>query len=114
MQSGDYPHRIVIEQPTETRTASGAQSFAWATLASRWARFLPKGGREFLAAQQAVTEMEWLIECPGFLAVTTKMRVVFDSRYMEILSVWSPDGKSPLKASMIFLACKEGPHRAGV
>lgn len=113
MQAGDYPHRIVIEQPTESRSASGAQSFTWATFTSRWARFVPKGSREYIAAQAAVTELEWLIECPGFSAITTKMRVNFSSRFMDILAAWSPDGKAPANASTIFLACKEGPVKAG-
>lgn len=114
MQAGNYPHRIVIEQPTETQSASGAQSFTWATFVSRWARFIPKGSREFVAAQASMTETEWLVECPGYAAVTTKMRINFSSRYMDILGVWSPDGKAPANAAVLHIACKEGPVRAGV
>lgn len=110
--AGAYEHRVTIETPTESRTATGGQSFTWATFGQRWGRSVPKSAREFMAAQQAFTEMQWLWEIRGYLAVTTKMRLVFDGRYFNILGVQSPDGKSPDKAAVLQLICKEGPVKA--
>lgn len=112
MQAGQYPHRVTIETPTESRTATGGQSFTWATFAQRWGRMVPKSAREFMAAQQAFTEMQWMWEIRGRLALTTKMRIVFDGRYFNILGVQSPDGKSPANADILQVICQEGPVKA--
>lgn len=111
---GEFKHRVVIETPTETRSAGGSQEFSWSTFASRWGRVVPKGAREYLNAQAANAEMDWLWEIKGRAAITTKMRLVFDSRYFSILGVQSPDGKSPANADILHLICREGPVRAGV
>lgn len=113
MQAGNYPHRIVIEQPTESRTSLGGQSLTWSTFVSRWARFVPKSAKEYVVASQAGNAIDWIIECAGFAAVTNKMRVSFDSRYFDIESVYGVDGKSPDKAAVIRLQVREGPNKAG-
>lgn len=112
MQAGHYQHRVTIETPTESRTATGGQSFTWSTFASRWGRMVPKNAREFTAAQQAFAEMQWMWEIRGHLALTTKMRLVFDGRYFNILGIQSPDGKSPAKADLLQVICQEGPVKA--
>lgn len=112
MQPGHYRHRITIESASESRTTLGGQSLTWSTFASRWARIIPSGGREYMVAAQAGTRLEAVFECSGYAAVTTGMRVVFDSRYFSIVGVRGLDGKSPSKAAWIQIECVEGPHKA--
>lgn len=110
--AGDFRHRVTIETPTESRTATGGQSFTWSTFVQRSGKLVPKNSREFMAAQAAFSEMGWLWEIKGRAAITTRMRLVFDGRYFNILGVQSPDGKSPARAEILQLICQEGPVRA--
>lgn len=112
MQAGDYPLRIDIEQPTETRTTLGGQSLSWSTFVSRWARFIPRSAREYVTAAQAGNSIDWIIECPGYAAITNSMRVSFDSRYFDIHAVYGTDGKSAANAAVIRLEVREGPTKA--
>jgi SPP1 family predicted phage head-tail adaptor len=87
IDAGSLTHRITIEQATETRSASGAVTRTWAELATVWAHPLYRGGREFMAAAQARADLAciWIIRAG--VAVTTKMRVKYDARYFDIVSV---------------------------
>ncbi len=75
MRAGRLNTRITIEQPSESRSATGAVVTTWSTLATVWAEVVPLRGREFYAAQavQAETDVKYRIRWRD--DVTPKMRI---------------------------------------
>lgn len=54
---GTLDRRLTLLAPLLTRTASGAAIASWVDSGAVWARKLPQGGREFIAAQGRHSEL---------------------------------------------------------
>lgn len=83
-------NNITIQTPTETRDAYGDPVKTWATYAVRAAEILPVSGREYFTAQQVYSEQVTRFKLRHdntTKAITTKMRIFYDSRYFNIISV---------------------------
>lgn len=88
LNAGDLDRRIVIETPTAAVSDRGAPSDSFATLATVWAKYRPKYGREALvgggaeisADADAVFTIRWRSD------VGVLERVQFDGRVWDILS----------------------------
>lgn len=95
MQTGRLRERITIQQESITRDSSGEQLIAWTTVATVWARVTPGASSErFLAsAGQRVAEVTHTIHLRYRAGITPKMRVSWENRILEIISVVDPDGK---------------------
>lgn len=97
MQAGKLRQRITIEQATETRDAFGATLQSWGTLATVWAEVLPKvggTGEEFVTdAASERTSQGYTINLRYRSDVTTKMRVNWQGKLLDIESVADPDGR---------------------
>lgn len=91
MRAGRLRHRVAIQSSVETND-HGSVTQAWTTQATRWADIRPASGREREVANQQNQETTHIVEMrtPG-IAVTSKMRLVYDSRTFEIESVRNPD-----------------------
>lgn len=74
-EAGKLRTMVVIEQPTETRTAGGALTVTWSTLASVWAGIFPRSGRERYTAGKVTAEGDTSIFIRYRADVTAKMRV---------------------------------------
>ena len=108
MRAGDLIHRITIQQPVESQTATGAITSTWATFTQRSAMIATEGGREFVSARARHGDLTHLIRMRGYCAVTSKMRISFaDGRVMEILAAYAPDGRACVNAAEVWLACRE-------
>lgn len=112
IEAGNLDHRFFVDTAAEATDAAGQLVSDWdnATTVRRWGRFAPKGSREFALAQQQYSNVQWLVEIRGRLAVTPRMRLRTNetpSRILEILAAWSPDGKSPATAEIVHVACRE-------
>lgn len=84
---GDLHNRIEIQKPIETQDTNGALLQNWTTHAMAWARIDPYGGGEKWgdAALQTTNLFKvWIRYCAG---VTTKMRVSFNGRILDIKNV---------------------------
>lgn len=72
---GDYDHRVIIEQPTESQNAIGETTATWSTFSNWWASKTHLGGGESETNGQryATATYEWK---GNFISgVTTKMRL---------------------------------------
>lgn len=87
MQLGKLRHKIVIQQPTETRNISGYPSVAWSTYKTVWASIMPMQGRETTIADQTGGDITHEVHLHYESGYTPKMRVKWGSRYFEIRSV---------------------------
>ena len=85
--AGKRRHKITIQTPTETRSASGSVVQTWGTYCIRWAAVKTIGGREALLARQVFGQRTIKFVIPYDTTgdgITTKMRITWDSRTFDI------------------------------
>lgn len=91
LRSGPLSQRIRIETPTGAQNNTGESVDTWSTLCHCWASVTPLVGREaFRMAQVApqVTHMVRMRYQEGINStLNPKMRIVLNSRYLNIESV---------------------------
>ena len=83
-------NKITIQTPTETRDSYGDPVKSWATYAVRSASITPVNGNEVFVAQQVYSEQvsRFRLRYDSVTKdITTKMRILYDSRYFNIISV---------------------------
>ena len=56
MRAGRLRHRLLLQQPTRTQSATGAITTTWATTATVWGAVEPLRGQEWFDAQQMSQE----------------------------------------------------------
>jgi SPP1 family predicted phage head-tail adaptor len=93
MKSGKLRHRIIIEQATLGRSATGEVTKTWATFATLWSERRDGKSREFLAAQAVQSEVHTLFVTRYFAGVTNLMRVNFEGVLYDIHAVTDPDDR---------------------
>lgn len=105
MQTGRLRERLTIQQQSVTRDASGEQLIAWTEVATVWGQVSPGASNErFLAsAGQRVAEVTHTARIRYRSGITPKMRILWETRVLEIISVVDPDGR--LRTTI--LLCKE-------
>ena len=84
-----YNDSIVIQQTTESRGSAGGVEDTWATYKTVWAEIEDASGNENFSADMTVYEdsKSFKIHTHGAPAVTTKMRISYDSRFFLITSI---------------------------
>jgi SPP1 family predicted phage head-tail adaptor len=103
MRAGLLRHQITIQTSTVSRDSSGSTIDTWATYAVVMAAYEPQSGSESFKEdqEQATQTVKYRIR---FLAgITPKMRVLFDSRVFDILSVIDVGGRN----KQLHLVCSE-------
>ena len=103
LNPGAMTLRVIIQQPSPTKDASGAPDKTWSTFAPVWAKREDLPGREVWQAMQVTAKVPvryciWYLE-----GLTTAMRLVDGDRTFDIKSVADPDG---LRREMTLL-CEE-------
>ncbi|WP_416430859.1 phage head closure protein [Piscirickettsia salmonis] len=78
----------------------------WQDITTVWARVSPSAGRELFSAQQFYHEISQTVTLRYRSDVTPLLCLVFDGRYLEILSVLNPDERN----RELILACREWVH----
>jgi SPP1 family predicted phage head-tail adaptor len=78
--------QVVIENYTETRTASGDVSRTWATLSTRFAKVEYKTGGEKNEANQiqGYNVVEFTIRYCSTISATEQMRVKYNNQYFDV------------------------------
>ena len=77
MRAGLLNHVVTIQRPVETQSDSGHPKVIWPNLATGVvASILPLRGKEFFAAQQFNSEIEFKISMRYRNDVTAKMRIM--------------------------------------
>ena len=80
-------HRIQIEQAAEASDGTGDPVRTWSLVATLWASVNALTGREAFNAKQVLAEVTHRVTIRYRTGLTPKMRVKFDGRYFDILSV---------------------------
>lgn len=105
MNVGKMRHRIVIESPTVTQTASGTSVESWATHATVWAGIVEFGGQENIVAEQVEARLQRKVKIRHLSTVTTEMRVN-DADKSRILNIIAIEGDET-DAEYMWLHCVE-------
>lgn len=102
---GKRRHRIRIEVRSTAQDTSGEQLTTWTLVGERFAELLEMPGRELWSGREKSARVPTIFELryPQDFEVAPNMRVVFDSKVFEIVSVTNPDG---VKVKML-LSCEQ-------
>jgi len=87
MRGGQLRHLVTVQQPADTVGSMGGTSETWSTYFTFRAAVRYVGGGERAGAQQIISENKVLFKIRHSTeadAITTKMRVSFDSRVFDI------------------------------
>lgn len=103
MRAGALRHSVIIQTSTPSQSGTGEVTESWGTFATVKASISPSSGREFFASEQLNAEMSHKVKIRYLSGVTTKMRVLFGSRVLDILSIVNIDEKN----HEMILMCKE-------
>ena len=89
MRAGRLDQVFDVEQPVKARTGSGAITTTWTSFASAvWGGFSDQLlGAEKFAAEGFNTQAEYQVEIRPLAGLTTQMRINYNGRYLDILSI---------------------------
>lgn len=87
MKAGQLRHRVTLETETKTQSSSGALTSTWATLDKVWAQIEPMSSRELMEASQRGTNETHKVTLRYRDDLTTKERVKFGTRVLNIGSL---------------------------
>lgn len=87
MRAGDLDQRVTVERFTSTEDELGQPIETWAPLFTCWAAVEPLTGREYLAAQAAVSEVTARIRMRFRPWMTAEDRVIHNGTTYGIESV---------------------------
>lgn len=90
---GKLRHRITIEEATETRDDYGAPEPTWETFAEVWASVESLSGREYFVARSSNSEVTHRVTIRYLSGLSPIMRIVYDSRVFEIVSILDRPGR---------------------
>lgn len=91
VRAGDFNRRVTIQSRSTTKDSFGEAQQTWSTVITCWARIEPLSGRELVLAQAINAEVTHLVEIFYRPTVTAAMRVVYQGRVFNIVSVIDPD-----------------------
>lgn len=96
MRAGSLRHALTVQQPTETRDATGDVIETWADYCARRAAYEVMGGKEAMAAGlQEQAELRYRVTLrrdPVTAAIVPKMRALLDGRVLDIEQAFDPNG----------------------
>lgn len=87
MKAGDLDQRVTVERFTSTQDELGQPIESWAPLFTCWAAVEPLTGREYLAAQAAVSEVTARIRMRFRPWMTAQDRVIHNGTIYGIESL---------------------------
>jgi SPP1 family predicted phage head-tail adaptor len=87
MNSARMDRRITFQEVTETQSATGFSTKAWADYVTVWAQVTYKSGKEYFEADKVNAEVVKLFRVRHRSDLTNKMRIVYESRNYDILSI---------------------------
>jgi SPP1 family predicted phage head-tail adaptor len=83
-----YIHSIAVQQQVQAQDANtGAITITWTAVRTAPAEVLTGPGRETVAGAAKWSETDLRINCPWFPGLTSAMRVVWDGKPYDILSI---------------------------
>lgn len=94
MRAGRLRFKVKIEKTTQTFGSPGVTTDVWSTFATVWADIQPATGKEFFSSAELQSEVTHQIRIRQLDGVTTKMRIVYNSRIFKIESVLNRDERN--------------------
>ena len=91
MRSGLLRHRVIVQEPQETRDQSGGTVSTFVEFAAVSAEISPLAGREALLAQQVNALISHRVVIRFLAGLTTKMQLLFGERVLRIHAVRNID-----------------------
>lgn len=91
MDPGRLDRRISIEQPVNDQLATGEPVITWVKIADVWAELMPQSGGEAFTTGQRTSQQQVQFRIRKRDGIEPTMRVVWRSKYYEILDVGEPD-----------------------
>jgi SPP1 family predicted phage head-tail adaptor len=88
---GDMRQRVTIQRETQARDAHGGVTRTWSDVGTRWASVQNGTGREFVRAKSVSPEMTHLVKMRYYNGLTTKDRLTFKGRTLNIESIADRD-----------------------
>jgi SPP1 family predicted phage head-tail adaptor len=106
IRAGALRHQIALQAKTRTSDGQGGHTFAWATIATVWARVVPSQlSGDSAEADQTVSRRAYEITIRRRAGVTSALRVLRGSQVLEITAVL-PSDDTP---DALTLECREVP-----
>ena len=87
MKVGKMRYRIKLQIPTDETDMYANPKDEWTDFKEVWADMVPVSGREYFAAEQAMSETQFKIYIRYLDGVTQKMRILHGNVAYEILTV---------------------------
>lgn len=103
MKIGKLRHRAILQRKEITQDELKQQTETWVDFAYIWAAIQPLAGREYFSARQENAEVTTRITIRYLKDVKPDMRVMFNEKVYEILSVINQDERN----ISLVLMCKE-------
>ena len=103
INAGELDKRITIQMQSITRATDGAETITYTDLATVWAAYLNKSGREFYSAQKINSEVTALFKIRWRTGLSNKFRIKYGAAYFNILHI---DDTKQREGEMLLL-CKE-------
>lgn len=103
MEIGRLRQRITLQKQVNVRNSYGSVVTEWQNMTTVWAEIKPISGREYFASQQVQSEVTTQITLRYLADIEPTMRVKFNERHFEIISVINPQERN----ITLQLMCKE-------
>lgn len=103
MKAGDLRHRVTIQQSLPDRDSYGTEIARWSDVATVWAEVTDISGREYVAMQQAVSNVSVRVRIRYLAGLQPTMRVLFGARTLDIVSILDAEGRN----RELHLMCQE-------
>ena len=113
MNAGELNRRIVIQQKTITRLASGAESSSWLTLANSWAKVVQQKQDEEIDTDSHLLTDRLTFKIRYRSDLDTEMRIQYNGSYYEIQSITEIGFRKGLSISTLGLDVHEAEAAIG-
>lgn len=104
IRAGQLRHRVAIQTLTETVTAGGDITEAWATSATRWAKVEPLDGSEKYEAGAQQQRLTHKVTMRFYDGLSADHRLLYDSR---VLNIAEPPTNTEERDRMTVAMCVE-------
>jgi SPP1 family predicted phage head-tail adaptor len=105
MDVGSLRHRVTLQTPTSAADGDGGYTDTWATLVTVWASVVPATARDLERAVAGTVQSSatHLVTIRYLAGVTTKTRVLFGTRTLQVTGVQNPEERN----ISLVLVCQE-------
>ena len=86
MLAGKLRHKITVQTSTDTLNGYGEPVESWATYKTLMSSIQTTGAREFDELNKTHGELSHLVKVRHVQGITSKMRIIFDNRTLEIIA----------------------------